>query len=213
MMEIRESESESIVSIVYSPYIVLFTVTNTIFRLLGRDDDLARSIHHIGNPVHPQFGQEDDFGRRKSKRKRNSSTDSSLLEAPVRTKAQPLISKAYHDSPENPQKAAQVDEKRKFEPVEKDVGSVSSEENRPEEIFEKRARHKTKEDRYEPKKKRQKSEKPSEKKRPSTKPEKKSDRRKAARKAGEDLIRNFSSKNIGQERLTVSSSQVRRVQL
>lgn len=73
----------------------------------------------------------------------------------------------------------------------------------PKEVFEKRARHKTREDRYEPKEANKKEGKNIEIKRSVSKREKKSDRRKAAKKAGEDLMNNFISKNIGQERLTV----------
>lgn len=73
----------------------------------------------------------------------------------------------------------------------------------PEETFEKRKRHKTREDRYEPAKKIKKSCPDVKKKKNKHKKEKRGDRRKAAKKAGEDLIRKFSSKSIGNDRLTV----------
>ncbi|QSZ29146.1 hypothetical protein DSL72_003657 [Monilinia vaccinii-corymbosi] len=72
------------------------------------------------------------------------------------------------------------------------------------ETFEKRARHKTREDRYETKRKVGKAdvvEKPIRMRR-----EKKGDRRKAARKASEDLMNNFASNKIGQDRLTARPS-------
>lgn len=101
----------------------------------------------------------------------------------------------------------QIHKKRKAQPIEPDTTSLSDHSSHPKETFEKRARHKTKEDRYESKKKRHRSEKTVEKKRSTTKPEKKrGDRKKTAKKAGEDFIHNISSKSIGQERLTVSSS-------
>jgi len=74
------------------------------------------------------------------------------------------------------------------------------------EVFEKRTRHKAREDLYEPIKKYKSSRKDSEEKSRRKKKEKKSDRRKAAKRAGEDLMHNFSSKSIGQDRLTVSIS-------
>ncbi|KAH8648968.1 hypothetical protein BGZ60DRAFT_341503, partial [Tricladium varicosporioides] len=67
-------------------------------------------------------------------------------------------------------------------------------------VFEKRARHKTREDRYEPKEATKKEG------RHMSKWEKKSYRRRTAKKTGEDLMSNFTSKNIGQERLTIRPS-------
>ena len=76
---------------------------------------------------------------------------------------------------------------------------------REKETFEKRARHKTREDRYEPKVKSSKVEKDDkerETRRSTSKRLKKNDRNKPKKDGGE-LMRNFSSKSIGQERLTV----------
>jgi hypothetical protein len=70
----------------------------------------------------------------------------------------------------------------------------------PNEVFEKRLRHKTLETRYEPKIKGDESKKPA-KSRP--KKQKRGDRSKAGRKDGEALMQNFSSKSIAHERLTV----------
>lgn len=70
------------------------------------------------------------------------------------------------------------------------------------ETFEKRARHKTREDRYDMKKritKAEATEKPIKRRR-----EKRGDRKKAARRASEELMNNFASNKIGQDRLTVS---------
>ncbi|EDO00024.1 predicted protein [Sclerotinia sclerotiorum 1980 UF-70] len=70
------------------------------------------------------------------------------------------------------------------------------------ETFEKRARHKTKEDRYDTKMKSNKAEmvnKPM-----KTRREKRGDRKKAARKASHDLMDNFASNKIGLDRLSVS---------
>lgn len=77
----------------------------------------------------------------------------------------------------------------------------------PKETFEKRPRHKTREDKYEPKKKeKEEKNRVSEGKSSRKKREKSGDRRKAAKKAGDELIQNFSSKNIAQDRLTIRPS-------
>lgn len=71
------------------------------------------------------------------------------------------------------------------------------------ETFEKRSRHKTREDRYESKKARKydsEDDKPAKKK---TIKVKRGDAAKASRKAGEDLINGFKSNNVAQDRLTV----------
>jgi hypothetical protein len=173
-----------------------------------REDGASKNHLPFGNFTHPQFGLEENDGRRKPKRRHNSSSDSSLLEAPVRPKSRSLLVKEVNNkSPETPQQGQKHHKKRKAEPAELDISSLSSLPSTPKETFDKRPRHKTKEDRYEPKKKHAKSEKTAEKKR--SKLEKKGDRKNAAKKAGEDLIRNFTSKNIGQERLTVRGSRKR----
>lgn len=73
--------------------------------------------------------------------------------------------------------------------------------DRPKETFERRARHKTKEDRYEPK---SRTEKQGKERKSKPRTEKKGERRKASKKTGEDLMRNFESKYIGNDRLTAS---------
>ena len=83
--------------------------------------------------------------------------------------------------------------------------SVSS--NAVQQSFEKRARHKTLEDRYEPKKKDTKSKKARGGKSSKKKRDKSS--QKASRKSSAGLVHNFSSKSIGQDRLTVSVSRLR----
>ncbi|KAE9381414.1 hypothetical protein N431DRAFT_551514 [Stipitochalara longipes BDJ] len=141
------------------------------------------------------------------KRKHHTSSDSSLLQAPIGPKLQPAqgsnfeeIHLAREEVSDRPQK------KRRTEaPVSERTSSISS--TPKQEIFERRARHKTREDRYEPKKKVKKRPKDVDEKQPRKKKEKRGDRKEAAKKAGEDLVRNFSSKSIGQERLTIRPSQ------
>lgn len=94
-----------------------------------------------------------------------------------------------------------LQKKRKAEPPDNGTCTSSS---AHQEVFEKRARHKTREDRYEPKKEKKSFEGKDWEKRPRTKRAKKGDEKRAARKAGENLINNFTSKSIRQERLTVN---------
>jgi hypothetical protein len=96
--------------------------------------------------------------------------------------------------------------KCKSEPSDKGTSTNSSVHQENFENFEKRARHKTREDRYEPKKEEKNFDRKDGEKRPRTKRAKKGDGKRAARKAGEDLMNNFTSKSIGQERLTVSAN-------
>lgn len=139
----------------------------------------------------------------RKKRKHHASSDSSLLEAPVGVLPQPL--RGSDIKTENPTREPCSNHHRKKRKREASVfgTSISSASPNPkQEIFERRPRHKTREDRYEPKKKAKKGSK-DEERRLKKKKEKKGDRKKAAKKAGEDLMRNFSSKRISQERLTV----------
>ena len=71
-------------------------------------------------------------------------------------------------------------------------------------VFERRPRHKTREDLYEPKKKKIRGEKQLEERPVRKRREKKGDRKKAAKRAGENLMKTFTSKSIAKGRLTVS---------
>lgn len=77
--------------------------------------------------------------------------------------------------------------------------------NKRKETFEKRARHKTNEDRYDPKKRAEKEKEKREKKEEKSKRVKKSGRQKESKIPGETLMKNFESKNVANDRLTVSS--------
>ncbi|PQE27112.1 hypothetical protein CJF32_00000071 [Rutstroemia sp. NJR-2017a WRK4] len=140
------------------------------------------------------------------KLKRNHSTDSSLLYAlpkPATEHESPVIYDANH--------AAQISEaprasKRRKDETSQDLHSSISGPSQVQvdsKAFEKRARHRTREDKYEPKKKQSKKpnpEKPTRKRRG-----KKGDQKQAARKASESLKDNFNSNKIGQERLTIGA--------
>ncbi|KAL2064991.1 hypothetical protein VTL71DRAFT_4131 [Oculimacula yallundae] len=144
----------------------------------------------------------------KEKRKRHSSSDSSLLEVPARPRSYQL----KRDDPQpalfNPPEI-QPTPTRKKQRVGSSDSSLTNRSDVPDhtkETFERRARHKTREDRYEakkkePKKSKTRGETPSRKKR-----EKRGDRAKVAKKAGEELIQKFNSKNISQDRLTIRPS-------
>jgi hypothetical protein len=161
-----------------------------------------RSFHEVTHDTgdYPEVRRK---RRRDSSSSDSSSSDSSLLEPAVKSKLDQVIrGQVKPDISEEQEKpSSHLQKKRKTEPSDE---GTSVQFSNPLETFEKRLRHKTRDDRYEPKEKKKKSEKPSEGKRSRTKREKKGDRKKAAKKAGEDLMRNFSSNRIAQERLTVS---------
>lgn len=143
----------------------------------------------------------------RKKRHYRSSSDSSLLEPipkpkPISRKGEQ--SKARTDGREEG-RLQQQHKKRRFVPSESRSTAAS---NVRQETFEKRDRHKTREDRYEPKKQHQ-SEKTDGERKPKRKREKKGDKAKAAKKASEDLMDNFSSKSVCQDRLTVGISSKR----
>ncbi|EKD19282.1 uncharacterized protein L3040_009278 [Drepanopeziza brunnea f. sp. 'multigermtubi'] len=157
-------------------------------------DRLAQADFGPGVAAHiPQ----DVLGPSRGKRRHNSSSDSSLLEVTVRPKSHHL--KRNDPSPPTPRKKQRIDSSDSGVSIQ--AASLIA----PRETFEKRPRYKTREDRYEPKKEKR-SRKNDENKATTKKREKKGDRRKAAKRAGEDLMQNFSSNRIGQERLTMRPS-------
>ncbi|CAG8972916.1 hypothetical protein HYALB_00001336 [Hymenoscyphus albidus] len=164
-----------------------------------RESKLARQFAHLENhqnPAHTNRAQP------KPKEKHNVSSDSSLLEAQYTTpRVQPVKSgreKRLTEQEQSPRPhkrcrtASTTSSSRK--------SSVDGE--RPKETFERRARHKTREDRYAPKAKDHKADKKQEKKRTTTKRAKKKNNPNP-KKNGEELMRDFSSKNIGHDRLTI----------
>ncbi|KAH6666585.1 hypothetical protein B0J14DRAFT_677846 [Halenospora varia] len=181
-------------------------------------DDELDTGEQTGNPRkentltrrHPQLlhdAREDSKRQHrpsKQKRRHASSSDSSILEEPAKVSLR-LREKDNERGLEASKYAPRPSKRQRT------VSNASAEDHvedrhDPKEVFEKRARHKTREDRYEPKEASKKEGKHIEIKRSISKREKKSDRRKAAKKAGEDLMNNFISKNIGQERLTIRPS-------
>jgi hypothetical protein len=188
-----------------SQYFFLATLIGMVSADVSRSSDLVgpRAQIEIGLQCPTVEGAHTAIPSRK-KRKHHTSSDSSLLEAPVRGPPQPVRGSDFKT--ENLAREPYPDHHRKKRKREASVSgtSISSASSKPkQEIFERRPRHKTREDRYESKKKAKKGSKDEEERRLRKKKVKKGDRKKAAKKAGEDLMRNFSSKRIGQERLTV----------
>ncbi|PMD39816.1 hypothetical protein L207DRAFT_29117 [Hyaloscypha variabilis F] len=136
------------------------------------------------------------------KRKHHTSSDSSLLEVPVKPNPPPVRGSALETkhltrgkAPDRPPK------KLRMEASVSEATTSSVVSNSKQETFEKRARYKTREDRYEPKKVKKRP-KDGDEKKPRRYKEKRGDRK----KAGEDLMRNFTSKSISNERLTIRPS-------
>ena len=145
----------------------------------------------------------------KEKGGHGSSTDSSLLEVAANPKPNPpdryvpehAMTNQLADSSMYPQKRRKI---RLLDEGEPDCSSASS--ISCQKAFEKRARRKTREDRYEPKeKKSRRSGKIEAAKRIKARRERQGDKKAAVKRKGDGLMNGFSSKSIGRERLTVSS--------
>ncbi|KAI9642327.1 hypothetical protein NHQ30_009129 [Ciborinia camelliae] len=168
-------------------------------------EERARKSDYI-HTVH-KSGQNKDTKKLNLKpNKEHVSSDSSLLGAPTA----PIV-KETTKTPQKSRAATHGEETTKTHKHQKNAPStMTSSSSQPsvmqqkQETFEKRPRHKTREDRYDTKKKSNKAEvveKPI-----KTRREKKGDRKKAARKASGDLMKNFASNKIGQDRLTTRPS-------
>jgi hypothetical protein len=142
------------------------------------------------------------------KRRRNSSSDSSILPAPIEVVSTKQSPSGHGAGEQQGRQHGTTKRRRSKSPTL--ITTFPHARAHRKETFEKRARHKTREDRYEPKTKSPKLEKDTKEKekdinRTTSKRMKKSDRSKLKKDGGE-LMRNFSSKSIGQERLTVCMS-------
>ena len=155
--------------------------------------------------AHREAAYEEERRHSKSgrkQRKRNSSSDSSLLEGGVPPKSETQIrDEAAAKYRKQGKSSSKLQRKQKVETP--DIQTAGQSRNR-QETFEKRPRHKTREDLYEPKDRQKNSRSYDEEKQPKSGREKRGDKTRATRKVGEDLIHNFSSENIAQDRLTVS---------
>ncbi|KAK0119023.1 hypothetical protein ONS96_012092 [Cadophora gregata f. sp. sojae] len=159
-------------------------------------------------PVRAPLESAHGSGPSKRRKGHDSSSDSSVLEVQVksmshqstRDETQHVIlnqSKMYSPPPRKKQRVASS---------ESGLPSHSSTPNHPKETFEKRPRHKTREDIYEPKKKNKKRKRASGERSSRKKRERRGGSKNAANTAGDELIQNFRSKNISQDRLTIRPS-------
>ncbi|OBT66656.1 hypothetical protein VE03_03870 [Pseudogymnoascus sp. 23342-1-I1] len=143
---------------------------------------------------------------RTHREKRRDSSDSSLIQpAYEREELAPGEKTIGHVPSEDQSRHISKKAKKHKQPASSTTDDSQSESDQPrrKETFEKRSRHKTKEDRYESKKTRQhaaEDDKPAKKKVIKVK---RGDAAKASRKAGEDLINGFRSKHVAQDRLTM----------
>ena len=187
-----------------------------LIALAAADVSFVPATVHVGpethietGPRYPVLDAKQTCQPLRRKRKHHTSSDSSLLEVCVRPKLDPPTGSDLESEHAAQREVSDRTRKRRRTEgfVSEAITSASISSTPKQETFEKRARHKTREDRYESKKTAGKRAEDGHDKKPRKKKEKRGDRKKAAKKAGEDLMRNFSSKSIGQERLTVSSAR------
>ncbi|OBT88809.1 hypothetical protein VE02_03182 [Pseudogymnoascus sp. 03VT05] len=143
---------------------------------------------------------------RTHREKRRDSSDSSLIQPAYERENLPQREKTIGEfTSEDQTRHFSKKAKKHRQPASSTTDDSQSEPDRSQrkETFEKRSRHKTKDDRYESKKARKhvdENEKPAKRK---TIKVKRGDAVKASRKAAEDLINGFRPKNVSQDRLTI----------
>lgn len=142
-------------------------------------------------------------------RRRHTSTDSSLIQPVHISTGRREQTKSALKAVDNMRPPIAQDTMRKRKYVSDDGLSPSSELPEANEMFEKRRRHKTKEDRYDAKAKKSKAAAGGNATKKKTKKVKRGEAAKILRAAGEDLIRGFASDKIAQQRLTVSTAYCR----
>lgn len=156
----------------------------------------------------PERFDETVADERTHREKRRDSSDSSLIQPAYEREELPQREKTIGQVARDDQtRYTSKKAKKHSQPASSTTDDSQSELDQPQrqETFEKRSRHKTKEDRYESKKARKhvvEDGKPAKKK---TIKVKRGDAAKASKKAGEDLINGFRPKNVSQDRLTVCS--------
>ncbi|KAF7894120.1 hypothetical protein EAF00_007634 [Botryotinia globosa] len=173
----------------------------------GRPQKRSKNLGY-GHTAHRPGESKSTVDPRPKSYEEHVSSDSSLLQA----SRMPVVDQRTEIPPmSNPANRGHVKEKTRSHKHQRNVPSTitsissrSSVVQLKQETFEKRARHKTREDRYDTKRKSDKAEavdKPI-----RTRREKRGDRKTAARKASKDLMSNFASNKIGKDRLTVRPS-------
>jgi len=171
----------------------------SLLAILGQSDVRRQPQRHSTYLRHSDLILEDAPATRK--RRRNSSSDSSFLEpAEPETRIGSLFRDTVCKPPAKEERlVSQIHKKRKAESV---LSKASGQPKYRQETFERRPRHKTCEDLYDLSKRKERN--VQEKgKRVRKKREKRGDRMRAAKRVGDDLMNNFSSESICQERLTV----------
>lgn len=177
--------------------------TLTSPRNLGHIENRAKDLHYTRTIQ--DLGEYRNAIKSKPGKERACS-DSSLLDLPTAP-----IAERTTTYPPNPRATSHSEEfARAYKQQKTAPSTITSDSSHSlamkpkskQETFEKRARHKTREDRYDIEIKTNKAE--AVEKPIRTRREKKGDRRKAIRKASEDLMISFASNKIGQTRLTVS---------
>lgn len=159
----------------------------------------------------PERYDETVADERTHREKRRDSSDSSLIQPAYEREVLPQREETIGQVTRDDQtRNLSKKSKKHKQPASSTTDDSQSEPDQPhrKETFEKRSRHKTKEDRYESKKARKhavEDDKPAKKK---TTKVKRGDAAKASRKAGEDLINGFRPKNVSQDRLTVCSLKI-----
>ncbi|KFY92077.1 hypothetical protein V498_05164, partial [Pseudogymnoascus sp. VKM F-4517 (FW-2822)] len=145
-------------------------------------------------------------GERTHREKRRDSSDSSLIQPAYEREELPQRETTIGQViSEDDSRHISKKVRKHRQPASSTTDDSESESDQPQrkETFEKRSRHKTKEDKYESKKARKhavEDDKPAKRKVIKVK---RGDAAKASKKAGEDLINGFRSKNVAQDRLTM----------
>ena len=157
--------------------------------------------------LHKTTPRHDDRHRSSKKdarqKRRHTPSDSSMLQPAndsthIDTRIEAMTKTLY-----NRPSLIEEDGQRKRTYALDDDPSSSSELPQANEIFDKRRRHKTKEDRYDAKAKKSKAAVENKTAKKNAKKFKRGDGAKILRAAGEDLIRSFASNKVAKERLTV----------
>lgn len=148
---------------------------------------------------------------RTHREKRRDSSDSSLIQPAYEREELPPREKTIGQvTSEDLTRHFSKKAKKHRQPVSSTTDDSQPESDQPQhkETFEKRGRHKTKEDRYESKKARKHADEDDRPAKKKTIKVKRGDAAKASKKAGEDLINGFRPKNVSQDRLTVCSLKI-----
>ncbi|OBT56485.1 hypothetical protein VE04_04984 [Pseudogymnoascus sp. 24MN13] len=162
----------------------------------------TRGLRHAS----PERFDETVAGERTYREKWRDSSDSSLIQPAYEREELPPREKTIGQvTSEDQTRHFSKKAKKHRQPFSSTTDDFQPESDQPQhkETFEKRGRHKTKEDRYESKKARKHADEDDRPAKKKTIKVKRGDAAKASKKAGEDLINGFRPKNVSQDRLTI----------